>query len=125
MTNENGTGFLSGVCSCNSLKFIDFLLILGGVPVFNLPIENFNDSILFARFIEGLSPALPAGYDSFPILIKPLKKVPVVNTTALAFNFIPPSKITPLIFSLYILKSSTEFSNIVRFFYYSWRRSRF
>ena len=53
--------FLSGVCSCNSLKFIDFLQILGGVPVFNLPIENFSDSIFFAKFIDDLSPSLPAG----------------------------------------------------------------
>ena len=66
-------------CSSNSLKFIDFLIILGGVPVFNLPIENFNLSIDFAKFIEGLSPTLPAGKLSVPIRIIPLKKVPVVK----------------------------------------------
>ena len=71
---------LSGGCSSNLLKYIDFLSILGGVPVFSLPIENFNDSIFFANSIDGLSPILPAGYESRPILIIPLKKVPVVNT---------------------------------------------
>ena len=54
-------GLFIWFCSFKSLKFIDNLSKRGGVPVFNLPIENFNDSILFARFIEGLSPTLPAG----------------------------------------------------------------
>ena len=40
---------------------IDILSNRGGVPVFNLPIENFKDSIFFARFIDDLSPTLPAG----------------------------------------------------------------
>ena len=80
LINEKGIGFSSGSCSSNSLKLIDFLLILGGVPVLSLPIENFNDSTLLAKFIDDLSPTLPAGYCLFPILIKPLRKVPVVNT---------------------------------------------
>ena len=63
------------------MKLIDFLWILGGVPVLSLPIENFRVSILLAKLIDGFSPSLPAGYCFFPILIKPLKKVPVVKTT--------------------------------------------
>ena len=61
LINEKGVGFLSGSCSSNLLKFIDFLSILGGVPVFNLPIENFSDSIFFANSTDALSPILPAG----------------------------------------------------------------
>ena len=60
LINENGIGFLSGFCSSKSLKFIDFLRILGGVPVLSLTIENFSFSIFFARATEGLSPTLPA-----------------------------------------------------------------
>ena len=69
LINENGTGVLSGFCSSKSLKFIDFLRILGGVPVLSLPIENFNFWIFFARDTEGLSPALPAGELVLPSLI--------------------------------------------------------
>ena len=60
LINENGVGFLSGSCSSKLLKFMDFLSIRGGVPVFNLPIENFKDSIFLAKLIDGLSPILPA-----------------------------------------------------------------
>ena len=60
LIKENGVGCLSGSCSSKLLKFIDFLRILGGVPVFSLPIENFSFSIVFANAIEGLSPTLPA-----------------------------------------------------------------
>ena len=49
LIKENGFGFLSACCSSKLLKFIDFFNILGGVPVFNLPIENFNFSIDFAK----------------------------------------------------------------------------
>ena len=61
LIKENGIGLESGSCSFKSLKFIDFFKILGGVPVFNLPIENFNFSIFFARAIEGASPT-PVSY---------------------------------------------------------------
>ena len=71
------------------MKFIDFFNILGGVPVFSLPIENFSFSIFFASAIDGSSPTLPAADDSFPSLIKPLKNVPVVKTTELQFIFKP------------------------------------
>ena len=80
MIKENGIGLVSGSCSSKLLKFIDFFNILGGVPVFNLPIENFSFSIFFARATDGLSPTLPAGEDWLPSLIKPLRNVPVVNT---------------------------------------------
>ena len=40
LIKEKGTGLKSGNCSCKLLKFIDFFKILGGVPVFNLPIVN-------------------------------------------------------------------------------------
>ena len=53
LIKEKGFGLLSAFCSSKYLKFIDFLNNLGGVPVFNLPIENFSDSIDFAKFIEG------------------------------------------------------------------------
>ena len=49
LINEKGIGFISGSCSIKLLKLIDFFSILGGVPVFNLPIENFNDSILLCK----------------------------------------------------------------------------
>ena len=42
LIKENGIGLESGSCSVKLLKLIDFFKILGGVPVFNLPIENFN-----------------------------------------------------------------------------------
>ena len=61
LINENGLGILSPSCFCNSLKLIDFLSILGGVPVLSLPIENPKDSMVFARLTDGLSPDLPAG----------------------------------------------------------------
>ena len=61
LIKEKGFGFLSASCSSKPLKFIDFLSSLGGVPVFNLPIENFNFSKEIARFVEGLSPSRPAG----------------------------------------------------------------
>ena len=64
---REGYGFLSGNCSSKLLKFIDFLSILGGVPVLSLPIENFSFSIFFANAIDGLSPTLPAVLTS-PIL---------------------------------------------------------
>ena len=60
LIKENGLIIESGFCSFKSLKFIDFFSILGGVPVFNLPIENFSLSIDLAKFIAGLSPTLPA-----------------------------------------------------------------
>ena len=65
LINEKGMGFLSGSCSVKLLKFIDFLSILDGVPVLSLPIENFSDCIFLASLTDGLSPILPAGYDSF------------------------------------------------------------
>ena len=42
LIKEKGILFLSAVCSDKLLKFIDFFNNLGGVPVFNLPIENFS-----------------------------------------------------------------------------------
>ena len=95
LIKENGTGFLSGCCSSKLLKFIVFLSNLGGVPVFNLPIENFSSLSLFASFIEGLSPTLPASCFSEPILINPCKKVPVVKTTDLENIFLLSPKRTP------------------------------
>ena len=77
LIKEKGVGFLSGSCSTKSLKFIDFFKILGGVPVLSLPIENFKDWMVSARLIEGLSPTLPADLVFEPILICPLKNVPV------------------------------------------------
>ena len=68
LIKENGMGFSSGFCSSKLLKFIDFLSNLGGVPVFSLPIENFNNSIFLASFIDGLSPILPPANDLLPIL---------------------------------------------------------
>ena len=35
------------------IKLIDFFKILGGVPVFNLPIENFNFSIFLREQLMG------------------------------------------------------------------------
>ena len=89
LIKENGTGLVSGSCSSKSLKLIDFLSILGGVPVFNLPIENFRFFIFFAKAIDGLSPILPAGEDLLPSLITPLRKVPVVKTTVEQYIFSP------------------------------------
>ena len=60
LIKENGITFLSGCCSLKALKFMVFLSNLGGVPVFNLPIENFSSFNLFASLIDGLSPTLPA-----------------------------------------------------------------
>ena len=79
LIKEKGMGFLSGCCSLKLLKFMVFLSNLGGVPVFNLPIENFRSFSLFASFIDGLSPTLPASCFSEPILINPRKKVPEVS----------------------------------------------
>ena len=95
LIKENGISFLSGCCSSKSLNFIVFLSNLGGVPVFNLPIENFSSLSLFASFIEGLSPTLPASCFSEPILINPCKKVPVVKTTDLEDIFLLSPKRTP------------------------------
>ena len=96
LIKENGISFLSGCCSFKSLKFIVFLSNLGGVPVFNLTIENFSALSLFASFIEGLSPTLPASCLSEPILINPCKKVPVVKTTDLDNILLLSPKTTPL-----------------------------
>ena len=95
LIKENGISFLSGFCSLKSLKFMVFLSNLGGVPVFNLPIENFSCLSVFASFIEGLSPTLPASCFSEPILINPCKKVPVVKTTDLENIFLLSPKRTP------------------------------
>ena len=94
LINEKGFGFLSGCCSFKLLKLIDFFKILGGVPVLSLPIENFKRSMDSANFIEGLSPTLPACFFVEPILISPLKKVPVVKTKHLQTIYSPPSKIS-------------------------------
>ena len=115
LINENGLGFLSGSCSSNLLKFIDFLLILGGVPVLSLPIENFNFSIFFARLIEGPSPILPAGTDSLHLLISPLRKVPVVKTIHFDKIFLELSKTTPWTCLFLIIISSTDPSITERF----------
>ena len=97
LIKEKGVGFLSGSCSSKSLKFIDFFKILGGVPVLSLPIENFKDWIVSARLIEGLSPTLPADFVFAPILISPLRKVPVVKTRDLQNISKPPSRTTEVI----------------------------
>ena len=115
LINEKGLGFLSGYCSCKLLKFIDFFKILGGVPVLSLPIENFKFSIVSASLIEDLSSTLPACFLVEPILINPLKKVPVVNTKLLQIIYSPPFKITPEILLLLKLISSTDPSSKNRF----------
>ena len=92
-------------------KFIDFLLILGGVPVFNL-FEEKPKSIKFSvNPLEEASPSLPALKDLFPICIKPFKKVPQVTTTATQFNNMPFLVIAPttlLLFSLIWTTSSSK-----------------
>ena len=108
LIKENGIGFLSGCCSSKLLKFIVFLSNLGGVPVFNLPIENFRSLSLFASLIEGLSPTLPASCFSEPILINPCKKVPVVKTTDFENIFLLSPKTTPVTRFFETIKSSTE-----------------
>ena len=108
LIKENGIGDLSGNCSSKLLKFIDFFNILGGVPVFNLPIENFSFSIFLAKETDGLSPTLPAAELLLPTLIIPLRKVPVVKTRFEHLIFKPPSKTTPLILLFVISISSTE-----------------
>ena len=115
LIKEKGIGFLSGNCSSKLLKFMDFLSILGGVPVLSLPIENFKLSILFARAIEGLSPTLPAAKDFFPNLILPLKNVPVVRTALVQLKTLPSLRITFLILFFSITISSTEPSTRSRF----------
>ena len=71
-------------------------------------LENFSPLSLFASFIEGLSPTLPASCFSEPILINPCKKVPVVKTTDLDDIFLLSPKITPFTFLFKTIKSSTE-----------------
>ena len=41
--------FYQLVVLSKSLKFIDFLSILGGVPVLSRPIENPKDSMVFSK----------------------------------------------------------------------------
>ena len=53
LIKENGIGLESGSCSSKSLKLMDFFKILGGVPVFNLPIENFKFSIFLRGQLRG------------------------------------------------------------------------
>ena len=115
LIKEKGIGWASGSCSSKLLKFIDFLSILGGVPVLSLPIENFNFSIFFANAIEGLSPTLPAGEDSLPSLIIPLRKVPVVRTADKHVILSPLLSSINLIFLSLIPMSSTEPSIKSRF----------
>ena len=65
--NENGVIFLSLSCLFNFLKFIDFLAILGGVPVFILPKLNPYFLNVFERPYVAFSPTLPAGIFLSPI----------------------------------------------------------
>ncbi|OQB76730.1 MAG: hypothetical protein BWX88_05332 [Planctomycetes bacterium ADurb.Bin126] len=54
----------------------------GGVPVFILPISKPRNRRCSARRWEAISPARPAGIRVVPMWIRPLRKVPVVRTTA-------------------------------------------
>lgn len=72
---ERGDG-MGGVKSIHDVQQSSSL------PVFRRPILNPMLFRVFARPIAGWSPSRPAGYVSSPILIIPLRKVPVVMTTA-------------------------------------------
>ena len=89
---------ISSLLKYEGKSFImDFLSIRGGVPVFNLPIENFKDWMVSASLIEGLSPTLPADLVFEPILICPLKNVPVVKINLLHLILLPFCVVNPLI----------------------------
>ena len=79
----------------NYHNLLTYYLILGGVPVFNLPIVKlcfFNCSL---KPVEGFSLNLPAGVFSSPICIRPFKNVPVVSISLLQEIFFPDSVINP------------------------------
>ena len=106
---------MSAGCISTLFQLMLVLSNLGGVPVFNLPIGRLNALIFFDKWFDGFSPILPACILSFPIWITPPKKVPVVNTTDLAFMERLLSKTTFLIILFSIVRSFTIPSKIVRF----------
>ena len=94
----NGTTSSSPGCSSNFVKSIDFLRILGGVPVFNLPVVNPNLWRLSVSPKAAASPTRPQGASYSPIKIRPPKKVPVVKTTERTGIILPLSVTTPVTF---------------------------
>src|SRR3990167_316628 len=92
---ENGGGGLSPSWTSNFEKSIVFASSLGHVPVFNLPMLKPSSLRERERFTDGISPALPPGKLFSPIWIRPLKKVPVVITTAFALKISPIFVSTP------------------------------
>ena len=59
------------------------------------PSLNWRSSRVLARPTAGASPILPAGKDSVPKLMQPLRKVPVVRTTDSAATDDPSCRRTP------------------------------
>ncbi|MBA7622003.1 hypothetical protein ES703_29374 [subsurface metagenome] len=87
--NERGGGGVSPGCLINLEKLTVFPSILGGVQVLSLSILR----PIFFRLSESLSagnsPILPAGKDTLPMRIRPLKKVPVAKMIAFPLYSIP------------------------------------
>ena len=88
----------------------------GGVPVFSLPTLKGMALSFCARILLGGSPILPPGFCSSPVCIIPPRKVPVVKTTFFAFTSPVLEVLTAFIISFSTTISSTESSNMVRFF---------
>ena len=105
---EKGTGFLSPKASLVFFQSIEWLLALGGVPVFKRPHLKpilVNTSV---RPDEGPSPILPASTFRSPMWITPDRKVPQVTITAGASIFSPYRNIAQLITLLFIIRSTTS-----------------
>lgn len=78
-------------------KSIEDNFILGGVPVFNLPILRPSPFMESLSIVLGNSPTLPPEVFKSPVCIKPFKKVPVVITTAFDSINAPASVLIPII----------------------------
>ena len=104
---------LSPGCSVVLFQSIEFILSLGGVPVFNLPVFRSKSDKKLARFFEECSPTLPPSEDSSPVNNLPLRKVPAVRITLLEWTFSSFSKTTPETSESLIKSSLTSDSTIV------------
>ena len=93
--NENGGGGSSPGWLSSPAQSIVVPSSRGGVPVLSRPSAKPARARVCASPCDGGSPTRPAGIFSSPIWIRPLRKVPVVNTTRPAATCRPSPSTTP------------------------------